>query len=225
MKILFFDATQDWIHISLSELIESNGNELKLLFEKVEYCPRESSFRLVSEIQKALLSFQWNKPDLIVCLTGPGSFTGIRITVSTGRNLSQLWEIPVVGIDSLNSYATHFESILSIPVFIAIDGKQNKRYFGRKEYKKYTGSEDWDEKLISGEVFKFTKTKHQFVYSGIKPACFPSDALKIEETLPRSMPILKEIKDKILKLDYEEYNFNQLIPNYVRGSYVETNKK
>ena len=52
-----------------------------------------------------------------------------------------------------------------------------------------------------------------------------SDSIKIEETLPRFMPILESIKEKILGLDLEAYSFGDAVPNYIRGSYIETNKK
>lgn len=39
----------------------------------------------------------------IACDAGPGSFTGIRIGVSTARALAQIWKIPTVRVSSLTS--------------------------------------------------------------------------------------------------------------------------
>jgi len=225
MKILFFDTTQDWINISLSIIEINSGSEFKIIYEKIEFCPKESSYRLVSEIQKALITFDWRKPDRIVCLTGPGSFTGIRISVSTARNLSQLWNIPVIGIDSLDAYATYYFKKFSLPIFLALDGKQNKYYFGHKDSFAYSGSSDLDEEGILKEIEKFEKNKHLFVFSGKIPICFPNNSIKIEETLPQSMHILKDNIEEIMKLQFDESNFQHLTPNYIRGSYIETNKK
>ncbi|TGL63176.1 tRNA (adenosine(37)-N6)-threonylcarbamoyltransferase complex dimerization subunit type 1 TsaB [Leptospira ognonensis] len=223
MKLLFFDATQDWIHISLS-MIES-AKTISMITETVAMCPKESSFRLVSEIDKNFKITKWEKPDIIVCLNGPGSFTGLRVTVSTARNLSQLWNIPVLSIDSLASYSAYFSSLSGLPVLIAIDGKQNKHYFGRLKEGLFEGSYDYKEEELETEVNIAKETKHLYVYSGIKPRCFPADATKIEETLPRSMPILLQNIENILKLNLHESNYNHITPNYIRGSYVETNKQ
>ena len=41
----------------------------------------------------------------LVCTIGPGSFTGVRLGVAFARNLAQLWQVPVMGIISLEFYA------------------------------------------------------------------------------------------------------------------------
>lgn len=42
----------------------------------------------------------WERIDLIAVGRGPGSFTGLRIAVSTARALAQARRIPVVGVDT-----------------------------------------------------------------------------------------------------------------------------
>lgn len=223
MKLLFLDATQDWIHISLSFLEDSKS--LHLIEELVELCPKESSFRLVSEIDRILKKPSWVRPDAIICLNGPGSFTGLRVTVSTARNLSQLWKIPALPIDSLAAYSAYYSESTGLPVLIAIDGKQNKHYFGIHSNGLFEGSFDLTEEDIESKIGVAVETKHLYVYYGKKPRCFPDNATKIEETLPKSMPILLLNIENILKLNYHSSNFNHITPNYIRGSYVETNKK
>lgn len=61
----------------------------------------------------------------LICGTGPGSFTGIRIAVSTARMLSQILNIPVMGIPSQMIFsmltAEEGETVLS-----AFDAKKNR---------------------------------------------------------------------------------------------------
>ncbi|MDZ4725122.1 MAG: tRNA (adenosine(37)-N6)-threonylcarbamoyltransferase complex dimerization subunit type 1 TsaB [Leptospira sp.] len=229
MKVLFFDATQDWLHVAINELSNQDRDKNvldKVLFEKSEYCPKESSFRLVSEIQKALKIIEIKKPDAVVCLLGPGSFTGIRITVATARNLSQLWKIASYGIDSVEAYAVSYFSESRARIHLAIDGKQNKFYYGSFDGTNYSGSRDLENPDIK-KIINLDQqiNKQEFVFVGQKPECFPEISLKIGETLPKSMPILRYLKEKIIKLDYDQFDYLHLIPNYIRGSYVETNKK
>jgi len=90
---------------------------------------KESSSRLVSEIRQLIETFGAT-PDRIIVAKGPGSFTGVRIAVSTARNLSQLWSIPVCGIDTLTLYGWSVKQHDSItePFALLIDGRQKRFY-------------------------------------------------------------------------------------------------
>ncbi len=221
MKVLFFDATQDWIHISVSNIAET----IAVLYETNVLCPKESSFRLISEIRQGLLISGVKKPDIIFCLTGPGSFTGVRITVATAKNLAQLWNLPVFGIDSIFGYCLSFSEHLRTAVYLAIDGKQNKHYFGKYLNGAYSGSADLSISQLEAAIEKNSQEDTTYVFSGVRPICFPENSIKIEETLPKSMPILRHNRNQILKIKIKHFSYSDLTPNYVRGSYVETNQK
>ncbi|TGN10994.1 tRNA (adenosine(37)-N6)-threonylcarbamoyltransferase complex dimerization subunit type 1 TsaB [Leptospira ilyithenensis] len=222
MKVLFFDATQDWIHVSATILSSEKPGES--IYEFKEYCPKESSFRLVEEIQKALQSTGWGKPDRIFVLTGPGSFTGIRITVTTARNLSQLWQIPCLGMDTIEAYCKYFSQTKNKKsTFVCLDGKQKKHYFGHLTEGNYSGTFDWTSAKIEEYLKNLQKEDVCFVYSGETNVQFYKEMIKIEETLPESMPILETKKDTILRADLKTSNYSLLLPNYIRGTYLETN--
>ncbi|EMO63780.1 tRNA threonylcarbamoyl adenosine modification protein YeaZ-like protein [Leptospira borgpetersenii serovar Pomona str. 200901868] len=132
-KVLFFDATNQWIIVETFHL-DSDG-KLKAIASYFGIHPRESSKFLIQELQNILKKSDWKAPDLIVSALGPGSFTGLRIAVSTARNLSQLWKIPSIGFDSLNIYTSFYRQETGDPVVVGIEAKQ-KNLFRNGRYKR-----------------------------------------------------------------------------------------
>lgn len=67
--------------------------------------------------------------DLIAVSCGPGSFTGIRIGVSTARALSQVLDIPCVAVSSLAALAMRAseDELLVCPM---LDARRNQVYAG-----------------------------------------------------------------------------------------------
>lgn len=65
--------------------------------------------------------------DLIACDVGPGSFTGIRIGISTTKAIAEVNQIPVVSCTSLEalSYNVNSNTICSL-----IDARNNQVYCG-----------------------------------------------------------------------------------------------
>lgn len=67
--------------------------------------------------------------DLIGVGTGPGSFTGIRIAVSTARMLAQVLKKPLVGVMTTTIYAISIPCEPGDNILVAFDAKK-KRVFG-----------------------------------------------------------------------------------------------
>lgn len=97
-------------------------NHLKLLADIIDKTCKESELT-IGDI------------DLIAVSKGPGSFTGIRIGVSTARGIGQILGIPIVGVPTLESfvYNKEIEGELCCPL---LDARRNQVYGGA-----YTKSE------------------------------------------------------------------------------------
>jgi len=67
--------------------------------------------------------------DLIAAGIGPGSFTGIRIAVTTARMLAQILNIPLIGIKTHELYASSVQASPGEQILIAFDARK-KRVFG-----------------------------------------------------------------------------------------------
>lgn len=64
---------------------------------------RDHAEKLIPMLERLMQKAHWLKPpDMVAVDIGPGSFTGIRIGVSTARALAQSWGIPLIGIQSLD---------------------------------------------------------------------------------------------------------------------------
>jgi tRNA threonylcarbamoyladenosine biosynthesis protein TsaB len=110
-------------------LIAVSGNgkvSAKYSFEKSSHSTR--LFYLIDEALKEC-GIAINDINLIGVGIGPGSFTGIRIAVSSARMLSQILHAPLVGVSSLILYAASLEIHIGDCALVAFDAKKN-RVFG-----------------------------------------------------------------------------------------------
>ncbi len=87
--------------------------------------------RLMAVIDEALSQAgrQLSEVGRIAVVTGPGSFTGIRVGVAAARGLSLALGAECVGVTTLESIAAkHIESEPSRPVVVAMDAKRGELY-------------------------------------------------------------------------------------------------
>ncbi len=122
MKILSLDTTCKTASVSLSE----NG---KLLASETWLSPMSHSSTLLVVIDQLLnlLSWKTSDLDLLVCGAGPGSYTGIRIGISTLKGLAFVRKIPCVGVSSLHGLAYQMRNAEGriVPV---INARRNQVY-------------------------------------------------------------------------------------------------
>lgn len=94
------------------------------------------SARLLRSIEFLLEATGWAMGDLglIAAGIGPGSFTGIRIGVSTAIGLAQTLKIPFAGISAFDALAARLAFLDSL-VGIVLDAQRGQVYFGEYQNK------------------------------------------------------------------------------------------
>ncbi|MCW7469165.1 tRNA (adenosine(37)-N6)-threonylcarbamoyltransferase complex dimerization subunit type 1 TsaB [Leptospira kanakyensis] len=221
MNVLYFDTTQDWIQVLVAK--SSENFELEILSEQTETTPKESSFKLVECIRLGLEKAKIKKPDLIIVASGPGSFTGIRITVTTARDLSQLWKIPVFGVDSLEAYLVGIAENKGGKgsSLLCLDGKQGKYYTKFDIGNEFSESLDLTPESIESKIKTGEWTPNNWYYTGNLPKFYPSTAIKIEATNLNLSSILQYSLKEYFKTEPNKTDYLSLLPNYIRGTYVD----
>lgn len=107
MIILAIETTGAFASVALAEASSETGGDCRILAH-VEGHDRYSHLQnLTPQIRQALKTAGSSIDDVsaIAVSCGPGSFTGIRIGVSTARALSQVKGIPCVAVSSLEALA------------------------------------------------------------------------------------------------------------------------
>ena len=123
MKILSIDTSSDVCSVAILEDMRLI-NELNIVDSKTH---SENLMPLVDQIFTTS-SLSLPDMDMIVINIGPGSFTGIRIGVSTVKALAEVTKVPVIAVSSLDGISfneTHSGIICSL-----IDCRNNNTYCG-----------------------------------------------------------------------------------------------
>ena len=125
MKILAFDT----VAAAASVAVFLDGEKIFSLRENMD---RGHSEALVPMIKKVIssISFEFKDLNLIAVTVGPGSFTGVRIGLSTARTLSMATKIPVIGVTSFDAVAAALKKKdwKEKPVLIALETKRDDFY-------------------------------------------------------------------------------------------------
>jgi len=93
------------------------------------------SEKLLRQIDLLLIETGWQLQDLdlLAAVTGPGSFTGLRIGVATIKGLAQVLDKPVVGISSLQLVAMNLP-LCPVPICVFMDARKQEVYTQQFEW-------------------------------------------------------------------------------------------
>lgn len=122
MKVLGIDTSSQAASIAIME------NE-KLIAEYTINTKKTHSQKLMIMIEEMfnLSDMKIEEIDLIGVCIGPGSFTGLRIGMSTAKAIAHVRNIPIVGVNSLESLAFNM-SFSKYTICPIIDAQRNQVY-------------------------------------------------------------------------------------------------
>ncbi len=209
-SLLFIDTVNSW---TICELYSYDGINLSQLNSFREKLPKEAGISLASEVRNVLEKVNIEKPDILLVSNGPGSFTGIRIGVSFVRALSQGLEVPCFGINTIELYSYYYYSKFQKKASIFLDGRMKKVYAGSYGDSGFSGAFD----LPLEKAIEMLNINDSIKITDMKLEGFNS----IEEDYPDSKNFILKNINNYIDLDFKNQNYKNLLPNYIRGTYVD----
>jgi tRNA threonylcarbamoyladenosine biosynthesis protein TsaB len=156
------------IETAASILSAAIANEDEVFFTQTEAGTRHSE--LVMELLDNLMQEAAIKPkDLkgVVCMGGPGSFTGLRIGYSIAKGLALSLSIPFAPVPTLEciAYGEQFNSCLTLAV---IEARKNAYFYAFfKDGQRITEDKDSNLSQITDEITAYLENEHkQIILTG-----------------------------------------------------------
>lgn len=123
MKILSIDTTSMHGSASLSD-------DERLVAQVQRTRPKTHASHLMMDIEGLLSKARWGRGDIdaVVVAVGPGSFTGLRIGIATAKGMALGFDIPLVGVSSLEALAQNGRDGGNGVVVSLIDARRGELY-------------------------------------------------------------------------------------------------
>ena len=219
MKILSITTSSNICEISVSE-------DNKLLKEISQNNGLNHSETLMPNIKELFekTNLSLNDIDLIVCDKGPGSFTGIRIGVSTAKAFSDSLNISLIGISSLEALAYNVKE--NGVICSLIDAKNDNVYVGVFENidGNYILRRNYSTENIKDLLSEFIDAEYPIFFVGDGSQKYKNT---IESLLPNKCLFLKTNDLSAYKLGlaglshYKNEQFDDVNPLYLRKPQAE----
>ena len=122
MRILYIDTSSSFLYTAILE-------DSSILAEVKEKMDNKLSANTLPRIEEMFnkQNFKIDEVDKIVAVSGPGSFTGIRIGLTIAKTLAWTKNIPIITISSLEAMALSYDGDYNY-IVPAIDARRNNVY-------------------------------------------------------------------------------------------------
>lgn len=183
------------------------------------------------EAVKTIGQIDLSQVDAVAVSSGPGSYTGLRIGASTAKALAQVWQVPIVGVSTIESLA-HNIGITDQIICPMLDARRKHAFCGAYRYE--------DGHLVTlieidlrsveefAELLKNYKASYLVLGDGLKSHRKLVEAFMVEgsweearaiDSLPKASTLALIGEQKLLRGETESYMEHQ--PNYFRPSQAE----
>lgn len=188
------------------------------------------SEKLVLNIKRLLedVKLTVNDIDLFAVAKGPGSFTGLRIGMTSIKAIAQALDKDIIGISTLEAMA--FSVLKEGYIFPVIDAR-GKRYFSGL-YRREDGELEkiFEEILHEDEIYELVKGLDKYIFVGDSASLLP-DKIKnlpnveiapanLNNAIGKNLCVLAKRKYE----DGKSTSLFELEPNYLRKSQAEINQ-
>ncbi|PCM40157.1 tRNA (adenosine(37)-N6)-threonylcarbamoyltransferase complex dimerization subunit type 1 TsaB [Mammaliicoccus sciuri] len=215
MTTLLIDTSNQPLAVALVK----DGN---VLINYQSNIKKNHSLQLMPVIESLMDEAQLTPQSLseIVVANGPGSYTGLRIGITTAKTMAYTLDISLYEVSSLKALAATYnnENDFIVPLF---DARRDHVFAGVYQYK--------DDKLetIKEDSYMSIEALNQFLKSQNHPYIFIGhDALKLQDKLEGRS--LSKLPDASIMYNIKEQpvlNVHELKPRYLKLSEAEQNWK
>ncbi|MBQ2916929.1 MAG: tRNA (adenosine(37)-N6)-threonylcarbamoyltransferase complex dimerization subunit type 1 TsaB [Clostridia bacterium] len=219
MKILSISTSSNIASVSISEnddcILELNINNNKT--------HSETLMPLIDELFKTT-GLNLSDIDAVACDIGPGSFTGIRIGISSIKAIAETLNIPVIDVSSLEALAYNIQDENCKTICSLIDARNNQVYCGI-----FDKSHNLLENYLADDIniVKEALNKYEDILFVGDGAIIHKDLLEIEDFKSDNVIHSKNIA----KCAYNKFKNNNtktadtIMPLYLRKSQAERMKQ
>ncbi|CUS26731.1 peptidase M22, glycoprotease [Paucilactobacillus oligofermentans DSM 15707 = LMG 22743] len=238
MKILSIDTSNAPLAIALVE-------DDQLVAETTLNVTKNHSVFLMPVIEQLMKMASWTPAELnrIVVAKGPGSYTGVRIAVTTAKTLASTLKIELVGVSSLAVMAKDPAELTNLPVIAIFNARRNTVFTGgyQMEQGKLVSfiedahmelseliekiNEKQQPVLIVGDILPEFKnqfeTNSKFITLGNEQSSFPS-AFQLGLMGAKINPVsdIDSFVPDYLRITEAEMNWQKSHPGELKKSYV-----
>lgn len=209
-------------------------NDEKLVGEMIINHQKKHSEKLLVAIDHLLRDSGLSIMDIDIfgIVSGPGSFTGLRIGMATVKGFAQALDKPVIAVSTLASLAMNipFAEGLICPI---LDAQRNQTYTGLFHYEGETLVRDLEDSVMEiDDLIEILKDRKEPIYllgdglsrfsSLIVEVCPNSQLVPHYLNMNRASSAAALVLKKAEKGEYAD--FKKLQPTYIRPSYAEEKK-
>lgn len=209
MKILYLDTTSSYLYTAI---LEDNN----IIAEIKEELGNNLSSYTLPRIQEMMYVKGISVDDLkkIICVNGPGSFTGIRIGLTIAKVLAWAKNIPIIPISSLEAMALSADGNYDF-IVPAIDARRNYLYASIYDTK--------NKNFVMHEKHVLSDTLNIALDSLVGSICYITNNQinanhDVQPYEPKIDKIVNEVKDR------ESVNPHSIDANYLKLTEADENK-